>query len=69
MAVDSYGLPIEFYITGGEVHDSKAAPTLINMLPSASLSSQTEAMIVKHLENKYGIKMLSQLSLGRKTRR
>ncbi len=35
MAVDSYGLPIEFYITGGEVHDSKAAPTLIHMLPSA----------------------------------
>ena len=28
MAVDSYGLPIEFHITGGEVHDSKAAPTL-----------------------------------------
>lgn len=26
MAVDSYGLLIEFYITGGEVHDSKAAP-------------------------------------------
>ena len=35
MAVDSYGLPIELYITGGEVHDSKAAPTLIDMLPSA----------------------------------
>ena len=35
MAVDSYGLPIEFYITGGEVHNSKAAPTLINMLPRA----------------------------------
>jgi len=35
MAVDSYGLPIEFYITGGEVHDSKAAPTLIDMLPNA----------------------------------
>lgn len=35
MAVDSYGLPIEFYIAGGEVHDSKAAPTLIDMLPSA----------------------------------
>ena len=33
MAVDSYGLPIEFHITGGEVHDSKAAPTLIDMLP------------------------------------
>lgn len=35
MAVDSYGLPIEFCITGGEVHDSKAAPTLIEMLPRA----------------------------------
>jgi len=34
MAVDSYGLPIEFHITGGEVHDSKAAQTLIDMLPS-----------------------------------
>lgn len=28
VAVDSYGLPIEF-------HDSKAAPTLIDMLPSS----------------------------------
>jgi len=28
MAVDTYGLAIEFYITGGEVHDSKTAPTL-----------------------------------------
>jgi IS5 family transposase len=35
MAVDSYGLPIEFYITSGEVHDSKAAPILIDMLPSS----------------------------------
>ena len=32
---DSYGLPIEFYITSGEVHDSKATPTLIVMLPSS----------------------------------
>jgi hypothetical protein len=32
MAVDSYGLPIEFYITGGEVHDSRAAPTLIEQI-------------------------------------
>jgi transposase len=35
MAVDAYGLPIEFYLTGGEVHDSKAAPTLIARLPFA----------------------------------
>ena len=35
LAVDSYGLPIEFDITGGEVHDSKAAASLIDKLPDA----------------------------------
>jgi len=35
LAVDSYGLPIEFDITGGEVHDSKAAPGLIDKLPTS----------------------------------
>ena len=33
MAVDSYGLPIHFRITGGEVHDSKEASKLIVALP------------------------------------
>jgi transposase len=33
MAVDSYGLPIFFDITGGEVHDSKATSFLIKQLP------------------------------------
>jgi transposase len=33
MAVDAFGLPLEFDITGGEVHDSKAAPGLIEKLP------------------------------------
>jgi IS5 family transposase len=35
LAVDSYGLPIEFILTGGEVHDSKAAIELIEKLPDA----------------------------------
>jgi transposase len=35
LAVDSYGLPIEFMITGGEVHDSVAATELIERLPDA----------------------------------
>jgi transposase len=35
MAVDSCGLPIHFIVTGGEVHDSKEAPTLIAELPKA----------------------------------
>ena len=35
MAVDAFGLPIEFKLTGGEVHDAKAAPALIEKLPNA----------------------------------
>lgn len=35
MAVDSYGLPIHFSITGGEVHDCKEAPKLVAELPQA----------------------------------
>lgn len=35
MGVDSYGFPLEFEITGGEVHDCKAAPQLIDKLPLA----------------------------------
>jgi len=35
LAVDSYGLPIEFDITSGEVHDSKAASHLIKQLPQS----------------------------------
>ncbi len=35
LAVDSYGLPIDFMLTGGEVHDSKIAPEFIAQLPKA----------------------------------
>jgi transposase len=33
MAVDAYGLPIDFKITSGEVHDCKIAPEFISNLP------------------------------------
>lgn len=33
MGVDSFGLSLDFVITGGEVHDSKVAPELIEKLP------------------------------------
>lgn len=33
MAVDSGGNPIDFEVTGGEIHDSKMAPQLIAKLP------------------------------------
>ena len=35
LAVDSYGLPIEFIITGGDKHDSKVAPELFSLLPQS----------------------------------
>jgi len=35
LAVDSYGLPIEFKLTGGEVNDSIVAPDLIEQLPDS----------------------------------
>ena len=35
MAVDSYGLPIHFEITGGEVNDSVMAEALVEKLPKA----------------------------------
>ncbi len=35
LAIDSYGLPVEFEITGGEVNDCSAAPDLIARLPDA----------------------------------
>lgn len=33
MAVDGFGLPLEFELTAGEVHDCKVAPELIKKLP------------------------------------
>ena len=35
MAVDSMGNPIDFLITGGQVHDVKTAPELIERLPKS----------------------------------
>jgi len=35
MAADAHGNPIDFEITGGEVHDAKAAPNLIGKIKAA----------------------------------
>jgi transposase len=37
LAVDSYVLPINLLITGGEVHDAKMAPDLIDMLSATTM--------------------------------
>lgn len=38
MAVDAYGLAIDFEITGGEVHDCRIAPEFIEKLPKAAFT-------------------------------
>ena len=38
MAVDAFGLPIAFEITGGEVHDCKIAPEFIERIPFAEFT-------------------------------
>ena len=38
MAVDAHGLPIDFEITGGEVHDCKIAPEFIGKLPASDFT-------------------------------
>ena len=35
MAADAHGNPVDFTVTGGEVHDAKAAPELINKIKVA----------------------------------
>ena len=50
MAVDAHGLPIDFEITGGEVHDCKIAPEFIEKLPDQSILLQTKGMIAKRFE-------------------
>lgn len=35
MAADAHGNPVDFDITGGEVHDAKAAPWLIDKIKAA----------------------------------
>lgn len=36
MVVESFGLPIEFVITGGQVHDSQVASQLIELTPTSN---------------------------------
>jgi transposase len=62
MAVDSFGLPIEFEITGGEVHDCKTAPKLIAKLPNADYviadKGYDSETLRKQIEEKGSIPMI-----------
>ncbi|MEW9809910.1 MAG: transposase [Candidatus Symbiodolus clandestinus] len=37
LAVDSFGLPVSFKITGGQTHDDSEAPNLIDPLPAPTV--------------------------------
>lgn len=52
LAVDAYGLPIEFRITGGQVHDSVVAPVLIARLVDAQAMSEIRVMTACASENR-----------------
>jgi len=52
LAVDSYGLPIEFIITGGDVHDSKVANKLIELLPQGDFVIADKGYDSEAIKNK-----------------
>ena len=62
LAVDSYGLPFEFILTGGEVNDSKAAPDLIEQLPNAEYTvadkGYDSSSVREHIRNKGSIPVI-----------
>ena len=63
MAVDAYGLPIDFEVTGGEVPDCKVAPEFIEKLPVANSSSQIKVMTAKNFAHGFGKNHLHRLTL------
>ena len=59
LAVDGYGLPIEFIVTGGEVHDCSVAPQLIEKLQAADViiaDKGYDSQAIRELIDKRGSK-------------
>lgn len=55
--MDSYGLPINFLLTGGEVHDSKVALKLIDRFPDADFlvaNRGYDSKLIRELVKKNG---------------
>lgn len=51
MAVDGYGFPIDFRITGGEVHDCIVAPEFISQLPQTDYVVADKGYDSEHIRN------------------
>lgn len=66
MVTDGFGLPIEFEITGGEVHDCKIAPTIIEKLPSADYTIADKGYdseeVREHIRRKASIPIIPRKS-------
>lgn len=52
LAVDSHGNPIDFEITGGDVHDSQVANELIDMINGADYFIADKGYDSKHIREK-----------------
>ncbi len=50
MAIDAYGLPIQFDMTGGQVHDCKIAPEFIAQLLLSSTMRINSDICALHVE-------------------
>jgi len=51
LATDGFGLPLDFMITGGQVHDAKIAPQLISILPTSEYLIADRGYASKALRN------------------
>ncbi len=52
IAVDSYGNPIDFEVTGGDVHDSQVAEQLIDMVGNAEYFITDKGYDAEYIRNK-----------------
>lgn len=62
MAVDGFGLPIEFELTGGEVHECKVAPEFIGKLPASEYTiadrGYDDEILRQQIRNKQSIPVI-----------
>lgn len=62
LAVDAYGLPVHFELTGGEVHDCTAAPELITQVPATEVIVAGKGYDSQKSETRLSLKAVVPLS-------
>ncbi len=67
LAADSHGNPIDFKITGGDVHDSQAVDDIIEVLTDATYFIADEAYNSETIRTKLKQESISSIITKRKT--